>query len=270
MNFTWENPQTSSRPSYDETIETVTLPENVCESVASYQDRINHYLFEISCLTGFTEWMSKGTLPGQFIKFYEKAISLYDELVQYLVGHLRREGFPIQCSPGCIHCCCHMPTGITTPELIYLYYGMHQSGIFPRFFRRCLEAEEQWREILKSYTYIHLSESEQDNIREITLKRYHRLEHYCPFLQDNLCQVYPYRPLACRMHFSLSSPHWCRPSHFQNEHAVRFNLEPEERIFSALERLEDRLQLQLSDIMVCGLLELIVNVMKFEKISWIN
>ncbi len=70
------------------------------------------------------------------------------------------------------------------------------------------------------------------------------------------------------MHFSLTPPHWCRPSHFQNASALGFNLEPGSRIFEALEELDDRFQLDLSDVMVCGLLELTVNVMKFAKIQW--
>ena len=38
----------------------------------------------------------------------------------------------------------------------------------------------------------------------------------------------------------------------------------------ALEHLENRLQLKVSDTMVGGILELSINVMKFEEISWIN
>ncbi|MDY0040234.1 MAG: hypothetical protein RBS57_07970, partial [Desulforhabdus sp.] len=183
---------------------------------------------------------------------------------------LRHQGFPVHCEPGCSYCCCHMPTGISTPELIYIYYGMHKSGLFPRFFRRCLGAEEQWGEILKRCSYSTAGGIESADIREAVLRDYHRLQHDCPFLQQHLCQIYPYRPIACRMHFSLSSPHWCNPSHFQNDHAIRFNLEPGEKVFEALQHLETRLCLKLSDVMVEGLLELSVNIMKFDEIRSIN
>lgn len=270
MSSLWATSRTVSRPAYDKTVESVSLPENVQRIVVSYQTGISNYLFRASCLTGLNGWQAKGALPRQFIKFFEKALDLYDELVQFLLGHLHREGFSIQCAPGCIHCCCHMPIGVTLPELIYLYHGMHQSERFAKFFRRCLEADEAWREILKAHACMQCGGAQPTFMRETVLQRYHQLEHRCPFLQDDLCQLYPYRPLACRMHFSLSSPHWCRPSHFQHEHAVRFNLEPEEKIFAALEHLEDRLQLHLSDIMVCGVLELIVNVLKFQKLDLIG
>ena len=258
------------KPNYDVAIETASLPEDVVETVAHYQDKIAHYLFEISCLNGLADYISRKTLPSHFFKYFQRAFDLYDECLQYLIGQLRRQGFTIRCKPGCAYCCCHMPTGISTPELIYLYYGMHQTGVFPRLFRRCLEAEEQWGEIVKPYSHLPLCDMKSADVRESILQSYHRLKHYCPFLQRHLCQIYPYRPIACRMHFSLSSPHWCDPSHFQHEHAVRFNLEPGEKVFEALEHLEDRLRLKVSDMMVCGLLELSVNIMKFEEINWIN
>jgi len=270
MSSLWATSRTVGRPAYDTTIESVSLPENVQRIVNSYQTGISNYLFKASCLTGLNGWQAKRTLPRQFIKFIEKAFDLYDQLVQFLLGHLHREGFSTQCAPGCTHCCCHMPIGVTAPELIYLYHGMHQSGHLAKFFRRCLEAEENWREILQSHVGKQCGGAQPTFVRETVLKQYQQLEHRCPFLQDDLCQLYPYRPLACRMHFSLSTPHWCRPSHFQNEHAVQFNLEPEEKIFAALEHLEDRLQLHLSDIMVCGMLELIVNVLKFQKIDLVS
>jgi len=257
------------QPRYDAAIETVSLPEDAIETIAHFQDKIARYLFEISCLSGLSDWLSRKTLPSHFFKYFQKAVNLYDESCQYFIGQLRRQGFSVRCEPGCAHCCCHMPTGISTPELIYLYYGMHQSGVFSRFFRRCLEAEEQWREVLKTYSDPAFCD-ESASIRESVLRSYHRLKHDCPFLQERLCQIYPYRPIVCRMHFSLSSPHWCNPFHFQNEHAVRFNLEPGEKIFEALQHLENRLRLKVSDIMVCGLLELSVNIMKFDEINWIN
>lgn len=39
-------------------------------------------------------------------------------------------------------------------------------------------------------------------------------------------------------------------------------------MIDALEKLEDRFQLNLSGVMICGLLELMVNVMRFARIHW--
>ena len=262
--------QRRPRPEYDVVVETSNLPEQVLATVANYQNKVCDYLFEISWLEGLTSWKKTKTLPAEFMKYFEKALDLYDESVNYLLSYLRHQGISIHCTPGCTHCCCHMPVGISTAELIYLYYGMHRSGVFPRIFRRCMEAEEEWREILKTFSNLPPDQDRNETIRERTLSSYHCLGHYCPFLQDHLCRVYPYRPIACRMHFSISPPHWCNPSHFQHDYATRFNLEPGENVLDALEHLENRLQLKVSDTMVGGILELSINVMKFEEISWIN
>jgi Fe-S-cluster containining protein len=258
------------RPDLDTTIETANLPEKAVETVACYQKKIARLLFEISCLSGLSGWTIHKTLPSQFIKHLQRAFDLYDEAVHFLTAQLRHQSFAIRCAPGCIHCCCHMPSGVSTPELIFLYYGAHRTGSFPRFFRRCLEAEQKWREVLVKCSRLPFCGNASGDGQEAALESYHQLEHYCPFLQNNLCQVYPYRPIACRMHFSLSPPHWCNPSHFQNSHAVRFSLEPGKKVFEALEKIERRLQLKVSDVMVSGLLELSVNVLKCEEIRWLN
>ena len=47
------------------------------------------------------------------------------------------------------------------------------------------------------------------------------------------------------------------------------SLEPGKCVFDALEKLENCFQLNLSDVMICGLLEMTVNVMQFENIRWL-
>lgn len=263
-------PTTNKSVAYDLPIEVENLPEQVSCNLAGYQNKIARYLFEISCLSKLEAINSEHYLPSEFLKYFEKIMALYDESVQFLLGHMRRRGFTIQCQPGCCHCCYHMPTGVSAGELLYLYHGMCQTGIMERFFRRCLEAEESWVEVIRRHHISADCRAELDSSYEASLTCYQRLERACPFLQDKRCQVYAYRPLACRMHFSLSAPHWCHPAHFHNAYAVRFNLEPGAPVVDALNHLDDRLQLRLSDMMACGLLELIVNVMQFREIHWIN
>jgi Fe-S-cluster containining protein len=155
-------------------------------------------------------------------------------------------------------------------ELLHVYHGIHQSGRLPIFFRRCLEAQEAWAYLLPQREGRGASARAESTSRDMLLTRYQFLDQPCPFLQQGLCQIYPFRPFACRMHFSISPPHWCRPSHFQSPYAVRFNLEPGMRVLDALDRLDDRLQIGLSDMLVTGLLELTVNVMRFEPIGFTN
>lgn len=256
--------------SYDLPIHVENLPEPVCRSVASYQSKMASYLLEIPRRGELEKVGVDHCLPAHFLRYFKKVMDLFDESLQFLLGYLREQGFGIRCHPRCCHCCYHMPVGISVAELLYLYHGMHQSGILNRLFRHCLEAQQSWTAVLLRRTTGDNPRAESEQTFEALLADYHQIEQPCPFLHNNLCQLYSYRPLACRMHFSLSPPHWCHPAHFQNSHAVRFNLEPAECVTQALTRLDERLQLNLSDIMVCGLLELTVNVMQFAEIQWLH
>ncbi len=258
--------------SYDLPLHVDNLPEQVARNVAGYQSKIAGYLFESSCLGRLDRVGTHHYLPALFLKYFRKAMALYDESLQFLLSYLRSRGFDIRCHPQCSHCCYHMPVGVSCSELLYLYYGMTQSGMTERFFRRCMEAEESWAAVLLRRTTVAGGSraGSDDHALEALLADYQQIEQPCPFLQNDLCQLYSYRPLACRMHFSLSPPSWCHPAHFQNPHALQFNLEPGECVVEGLNRLDARLQLSLSDIMVRGLLELTVNIMRFEEIRWLH
>jgi Fe-S-cluster containining protein len=244
------------------------LIQQALKTAVVYQQHMARRLFESSCLDGLEKLAIDGSLPASFLGYFQKVMHLFDESARLSLWQLRDAGLTVQCQPECPHCCYQMPTGVSTAELIYLYHGMQQSGTASRFFRRCLEAEELWVEVFHRQTNEDAKLGDGQSLAELTSKSYRNLEHRCPFLQAQLCQIYPYRPLACRMHFSLTPPHWCRPIHFQNAHALGFNLEPGDCVFDALERLDSCFQLELSDVMVCGLLEMTVNVMQFKKIYW--
>jgi Fe-S-cluster containining protein len=248
--------------------EIANLPDLVSRGLAGYQNRMADYLFEMAHMDGLDELGTMRVLPYLLLKYFQKVMDLYDESVRFLLGRLRRSGVIIQCRPLCSHCCHHMPAGVGTMELIYIYHAMNRSRGMDRMFRHTLEAEESWAEIRKPCALDPKSGDGTDFTEAEAFDRYQRLRQPCPFLEGSMCQIYLYRPLACRMHFSLSPPYWCHPSHFQNSNAVRFNLEPGESVFDALEQLNNRFHLHLSDVMVPGLLQMIVNVMQFREIRW--
>jgi Fe-S-cluster containining protein len=249
-------------------VEVAGAIQNALSTAIVYQHHMARRLFESACLDGLEKLAAEGSLPALFLGHFRKVLDLFDESTRLSLRQLRGAGLTVRCEPECPHCCYQMPTGVSTAELIYLYHGMQQSGAASRFFRRCLEAEELWVEVFHRHTNENTEPGDSRNLAELTSKSYRELDHCCPFLQARICQIYPYRPLACRMHFSLTPPHWCRPTHFQNTHALGFNLEPGKCVFDAMGRLDSCFQMELSDVMVCGLLELTVNVMNFRKICW--
>lgn len=236
--------------------------------IGNYQKKIAACLHEMSRLDGLAQLGSRRSLPVLLLKHFQKAMELYDASTRYFLSRLQRRGVTVRCRSDCTFCCYNMPSGLSTMEFIYVYTGSYSTGIAPRLFRRCLEAQEHWSRLVHESCGDALSEHGRPLTREELLKAYQGLCIPCPFLDGTSCLIYTYRPLACRMHFSLSPPAWCNPSHFQNDYAVRFNAEPSDCVQDALDVLDDCFHLNISDIMVSGFLELTVNVMEFEPIQW--
>ncbi|NLI81432.1 MAG: hypothetical protein GX443_07060 [Deltaproteobacteria bacterium] len=238
--------------------------------VGGYQKKIARLLLDIAGMEELRHFGTRRSLPGRVLETFRRVMDLFDESTRYLLGCLQDRGIFVRCGPQCPHCCYNMPSGLSNLELIGIYHGSVCTGMAPRLFRRCLEAGETWEGLLQRNP----RQDDRDapgalhHSREELLKRYLGQCMPCPFLHRSFCVVYPYRPMACRMHFSLSPPHWCNPAHFQNPHAVSFNLEPGECVQKALDRLDARFCLNISDIMICGFLELTVNIMQFEPIRW--
>jgi Fe-S-cluster containining protein len=240
--------------------------QSVIKDTVGHQQVMARHLLANAHLDGLGRLSEDKSLPARFIVNFQKAMALFDQSLRVCLGHLRHAGFLVRCKPSCAFCCHQMPTGVSGAELVYLYYGLQQRMTLSRLFRRCLEAEELWVEIHRRARGQGLPDGNRSDVTTAIAEVYCAMELPCPFLQNNRCLVYDYRPLACRMHFSLSSPAWCKPSHFQHPYAMSVNLQPGECVFDALERLENRLALNLSDVLMCGLLEMTVNVMQFEPI----
>ncbi len=244
------------------------LPEPVAATAAAFQQKMVEQLRAMGRLPGAGGWLAEDRrLPGALRLHFERFLRLYDDWIRFMLAYLRRSGHAVRCVMGCSACCRQMPAGMSRMEIVHLYHGMWQRGDFPRFIRRCLECDERLNEVYRNRHGQGADDAGGVPLGEI-LQQYHRLEQECPFLENSLCRLYRYRPLVCRMHFSLSPPHWCRPSHFQSDYAVRFNLEPGTEVQEALTELDHCFAFRCSELMTCALLELAVNRMKFEKIDW--
>ncbi|QCQ22895.1 YkgJ family cysteine cluster protein [Desulfoglaeba alkanexedens] len=242
-------------------------PEDLQEGVRGYQRAMAEALAENARLVDVGKWREERVLPAQFFRNYEKALQLFDESTRFILGHLRRSGYNVACAMGCSHCCRQIPLGVEGVEILYLYFGLQQTGLHDRFFRRALEREELWAEVCRWRDVGEAAHGGPGAEQEAYLFHYCRHGEPCPFLEGDLCRVYLYRPIACRMHFSLSAPYLCGPSMLESEEALQINLEPGERVWDALETLSGVLGLQLSDRLVCGFLEFVVNHMRFAKIQ---
>lgn len=245
------------------------LPASVQNTLKHYDHRVTTLLRQALDAIIPSAWEKDRSLPKVFLSSLDKAFLVYDQSLRIVLSHLRHSGWTVTCEPGCSHCCTQLPSGLTGVEILWLYQGTVTTGVLDRMFRRCLERMELWEEI-RRWDGVEPTTVPLDQKLEGCLSRYHRLNVPCPFLDAGLCGLYRYRPLACRIHFSLSPRHWCRTDHFQHAHAVRFNLEPSVQVMEALEHLDQALGLEISDLLVCGFVEYVVNVMAFRPIQWME
>ncbi|SMC26569.1 Putative zinc-or iron-chelating domain-containing protein [Desulfacinum hydrothermale DSM 13146] len=245
------------------------FPEEVAREVYRYEAVAAEHVRAARESVHGPSWERRRALPSSFRTQLKKAFQVLDQSHRYVLSHLRRTGSPVRCRPDCSHCCTQMPSGLTGAEILFLYDGLTVAGTVESAFRRCLERQEIWSQLSRWHPPGTARTREQELTRR--LHQYHGLHIACPFLKGDLCSVYLHRPLPCRMHYSLSPPSWCRPSHFQHPHAVRFNLEPGPVVLEELDRLDAALGLQeLSDLLICGFLEFVVNVMEFRPITWVE
>ncbi len=244
------------------------LPTDVQTTLRHYDERVCDHLRRARDAVTPGAWETRRALPKDFLTHLEKAFLVTDQSLRFVLSHLQRSGWTVTCAPGCHHCCTQLPSGLTGVEILYLYHGAVTAGIVDRMFRRAMERLEMWGEICRWDLEEPTTKASSDQRVAGRLSRYHTLNVPCPFLQAGLCSVYRQRPLACRIHFSVSPPHWCRPDHFQYANAVRFNIEPSTLVMDALQRLDEALGLELSDLLVCGFVECAVNVMAFRPVQW--
>ena len=115
--------------------------------------------------------------------------ALYEAVDGLLEAFLKRseiEGKGTDCKKGCAFCC-HQPVYAVTHEMLFLRDHIRRhvsSDQQARFLDRSRE---------KSLQTLNKSPEEQQKI-----------VFACPFLEDDSCQVYGARPMACRIYLSSS------------------------------------------------------------------
>ena len=140
------------------------------------------------------------------------ARSLCNELVTKLINKLRQDGNSVSCCKGCSACCSYM-IPFSVPEVFRL--NQEISTMPPE--NRCRIQKtllDTAGKILKEKPENLDTGETTQNKSQIQLsqlnKWYASLKIQCPFLSDNLCEIYHQRPLACREHIVTSTPSFCK------------------------------------------------------------
>ncbi|UCF85633.1 MAG: YkgJ family cysteine cluster protein [Desulfobacteraceae bacterium] len=159
-----------------------------------------------------------------------EAFKIADRIVREAVKREEKLGLEIPCTKGCTDCCRYL-VRVSIPEALYIY-------------ERLLESEKPWRDkILERFQQAGetlkqagLAEKlECDLVRQPGDVSYghrlHLLSHQylslrldCPFLDDEICSIYLWRPLACRQYFVTSPVRWCKNPFTNNVHRLSLAL----------------------------------------------
>jgi Fe-S-cluster containining protein len=144
-----------------------------------------------------------------------EAFELADRIVREAVEREVKLGLETPCTKGCAACCRPL-IRVSVPEALYIYERVMESE---RFWRDgILDRFEQARDALKQNG---LAETlERDLVRQpgdvaydhrlhLLSHKYITLNLACPFLDNEICSIYSWRPITCRQYLVTSFASLC-------------------------------------------------------------
>lgn len=139
--------------------------------------------------------------PDALASFLAAVQAFYDEVDGWLRTLAAEHDAKIACRPGCFHCCPSNGVEAALFELVPIVAELNREPSRPLLERIRSRAEQA----SKSPTGIGQAESLFSLLRIAeTPMRAPADRERCPFLEEGLCRIYPVRPLACRLHVSVS------------------------------------------------------------------
>jgi len=122
-------------------------------------------------------------------------------------------GAAASCHKGCAYCCSQYVSAPLAHGLVITDYLYTHPKLQDPFLLRY----EKWRRALAENTTLQALEQYTTfapvvrRTPQTLLDDYAKLNIPCPFLADNICVVYPVRPICCASYVSLSPPDYCLP-----------------------------------------------------------
>ena len=162
-------------------------------------------------------------LNDDALEISEKMDAFYQAYDAFLA--LALDEIPMSCRSGCAHCCTDNPIGVTGAELEMISDWVVQQADAERLLEHITKGAFRYQEIVEQHTH-------QKSLA------WKKLRHFCPFLGlDSHCRIYSIRPVACRMHFSITPSEWCEPAHDNFESSCNPQLELSENVHQRLQRI---------------------------------
>lgn len=158
------------------------------------------------------------TADSGFVSLTElvpEAFRLADRLARQAEERAASSGLEVQCSKGCGICCRYL-VRISLPEALFLAERLQETPhprrgvLFARFDRVREVLQREWLyEDLKGGLTTGQVDITYPHRLYLFSRRYLELGLPCPFLEDDACSIYPYRPTTCRQYLVTSPPSRC-------------------------------------------------------------
>jgi len=160
-----------------------------------------------------------------------EAFRLADRLARQTQERATGSGLAIQCRKGCGVCCRYL-VRISLPEALFLAARIQDTtqprreGLLARFgrIREVLQREWLYEDLKGGLTSGQVDITYPHRLYLFS-RRYLELGLPCPFLEDDACSIYPYRPTTCRQYLVTSPSSRCVNPFMENASRVPLDLD---------------------------------------------
>ncbi|QAZ68915.1 YkgJ family cysteine cluster protein [Solidesulfovibrio carbinolicus] len=157
-----------------------------------------------------------------FVDVLPEIYEIYTNVLGVNFEESEQNGKPVRCGKGCVSCCHQLITvsvheALLLAHIVGLLCQEEQQRIRSAFDESLTRLENAglFRDLLHS----HVNAFDDRELVVDAQKRYWALGLACPFLLDDACAIYPYRPFICRQYGVSSDPEHCGKI-FQKDHLI--------------------------------------------------
>jgi Fe-S-cluster containining protein len=129
----------------------------------------------------------------------------------FAAAAVQRNGQPVTCAKGC-SACCRIQAVPVTPVEAYMLLLLVEQLAEPRrtlVLSRFAAAAAQLHSARLAEGFLEGRRPESDEDAKFQARKYLDLGLVCPFLDDDMCSIYPTRPFACREYFVTTPREMC-------------------------------------------------------------
>lgn len=157
-----------------------------------------------------------------FVDVLPEIYDIYTNVLDASFEESEQKGKPVKCGKGCVSCCHQLITvsvheALLLAHIVGLLRQEDQQRIRTAFDDSLKRLEDAG--LLRELLHSHVNAFENRELVVDAQKRYWALGLACPFLLDDACAIYPYRPFICRQYCVSSDPEYCGQV-FQQDHLI--------------------------------------------------